>query len=147
MGSVVAVNVSEVEQLAKKLNGYALSAGQREALLSDLGEEVEDQTKARFDTETDPKGDPWKALTAKYAKRKAKSSSGGILVKTGLMRSSIGFEVLSDYAVLIGSPREYADYHQNAKKESRRRQFLGLGTEDIADLGDVIDAFLEKHFS
>jgi hypothetical protein len=38
---------------------------------------------------------------------------------------------------------EYADYHQNAKKESRRRKFLGLNSGNINDLSDRIDEFMK----
>jgi phage gpG-like protein len=156
MGSAVTIDVSGIEQLAKKLNGCALTAGQKEDLLKGLGMEAEDQTKARFDTETDPQGDPWKALTAKYARRKyqpaqngerARGSSGGILVYSGDMRRSIGYRLSGGDAVLIGSPMEYADYHQNAKKITRRRQFLGLGEDDIKGLENAIDVFLGKHLA
>jgi hypothetical protein len=38
---------------------------------------------------------------------------------------------------------EYADYHQNAKKAKRRRKFLGLSTDNIADLQNVVDEFMK----
>jgi phage virion morphogenesis protein len=147
MGAAVEIDTKEIKDLVKKINAYALNSPQKTQLLKSLGKKVEEQTKDRFDTETDPKGDPWKALTEKYAKQKAKKSSGGILDKTGLMRISIEFQLLGDYAVLIGSPMEYADCHQSAKKESRRRRFLGLSVDNIAELEAVVDEFMKGQMS
>ena len=142
MASVIEVNVKEVERLAKKLNAYALSASDAENLLHSLGVEITEQTKDRFDTETDPEGGKWKALTERYAERKAKKSRGGILTREGDMRNIV-FQVNGSASVLVGSAMEYADYHQNAKKAGRRRGFLGLNGGNIADLAGMIDEFMQ----
>jgi phage gpG-like protein len=123
--------------------------------LKSLGTEVGAQTEERFDKTEDPEGKQWKALTERYAKTKREGtrkkgaknktggSKGGILVREGFM-SKIHMN-LSGASVLVGSAMEYADYHQNAKKESRRRKFLGLNSGNIADLSREVDNFLEKH--
>ena len=141
MASVIEVNVKEVEQLAKKLSAYALSASDAENLLHSLGLEVAEQTKDRFDSETDPEGNKWKALSERYAEQKAKKSRGGILTRKGFMRNIV-FQVNGSASVLAGSTMKYADYHQNAKKADRRRRFLGLNNNNITDLADVIDEFM-----
>jgi phage gpG-like protein len=143
MASVITVSLNEVEQLAQKLNSYALTPAKAKSLLEGLGMTVEEQTKERFDTETDPEGGKWRGLTEAYAKRKNKKASGGILVREGYLRE-IEFQSQGDSAVLIGSPMEYADYHQNAKKESRRRRFLGLNAGNIDELLTDIETFMEK---
>ncbi|MDR1231569.1 MAG: phage virion morphogenesis protein [Spirochaetaceae bacterium] len=142
MGSVIEVNAKEIEQLAQKLNAYALSDAQTEKLLHWLGVEITEQTKDRFDDETDPEGNKWRKLTEAYAKRKAKKSCGGILVREGYM-SKIIFQVNGGASVLVGSAMEYADYHQNAKKKNRLRRFLGLNNNNIAGLSDLIDEFMK----
>jgi phage virion morphogenesis protein len=144
MASVITVNLNEAGQLAQKLNSHALTPSAKKLLLKGLGLEVEEQTKERFDTETDPGGNKWRELTEAYAERKSKKSSGGILTFGGFLKNSIEFQLQGDNAVLTGATAEYADYHQNAKKEERRRKFLGLHTNDINDLQDLIDVFMEK---
>jgi phage virion morphogenesis protein len=144
MASVITVNLNEVEQLAQKLNSFALTPAKAKSLLKGLGMTVEEQTKSRFDTETDPDGNKWRELTEAYAERKSKKSSGGILTFGGYLKKSVEFQLEGDSAVLIGSPMEYADYHQNAKKESRRRRFLGLNAGDIGELLADIETFMEK---
>jgi phage virion morphogenesis protein len=142
MGSIIEVNVKEIEQLAQKLNAYALTDAQSENLLHSLGAEITEQTKDRFDDETDPEGNKWRALTEAYAKRKAKKSRGGILVREGYM-SKIISQVNGGASVLVGSAMEYADYHQNAKKKNRLRRFLGLNNNNIAGLSDLTDEFMK----
>lgn len=154
MGAMIEINLGEVNQLAKKLNSYALTSGQKESLLNSLGLEVEEQTKDRFDEERDPEGVKWKSLTEAYAIRKrngwrkrdgtrVSGSSGGILEREGDLRGAIAHYLESGATVVIGSPMEYADYHQNAKKENRRRRFLGLNSGNIADLDKAIDVFMQ----
>jgi phage virion morphogenesis protein len=142
MASIIEVNVREIEQLAAKLNAYALTEAQSKSLLHSLGVEIAEQTKDRFDDERDPDGAKWSELTEAYAKRKTKKSRGGILVREGYM-SKITFQTKGSAAVLVGSTMEYADYHQNAKKKNRRRKFLGLNGGNIADLSAAIDTFMK----
>jgi phage gpG-like protein len=111
-----------------------------------LGREAEEQTEKRIvSTKLDPEGRAWKPWTEayhKYLKRKFPSAS--LLFREGGLRDSIEFQLQGDNAVLTGATAEYADYHRNAKKEERRRKFLGLHTNDINDLRDLIDVFMEK---
>jgi phage gpG-like protein len=156
MASVITVNLNEVEQLAQKLNSFALTPAKAKSLLKGLGMTVEEQTKSRFDAETDPDGNKWRELTEAYAKQKREGtkkkgakkktggSSGGILTFGGYLKNSVEFQLEGDEAVLIGSPMEYADYHQNAKKESRRRKFLGLNAGNIAELEIAVDEFMKR---
>jgi phage gpG-like protein len=65
-----------------------------------------------------------------------------MLVREGYL-SAIDFQLKGSASVLAGSAMEYADYHQNAKKKNRRRRFLGLNTNNIADLSDLIDDFMK----
>jgi phage virion morphogenesis protein len=142
MSAVIEVNVKDIQTLAQKLNGFALTDAQAGKLLHSLGKEVAVQTEERFDEERDPEGKKWLELTEAYAKRKAKGSSGGILNRKGFM-SKITFQVKGGASVLVGSAMEYADYHQRAKKQTRLRRFLGLNKDNIAGLSELTDDFME----
>jgi phage virion morphogenesis protein len=147
MGSAVEIKLQEIDKLARKLNSFVLSGGDKTRLLKSLGMVIEEQTKERFDTERDPQGDPWRALTEAYKNRKALTSRGGILTREGDLKISIENQVKGSDSVLVGSPMEYADYHQNAKKENRRRMFLGFGADNIRELQDAVDEFMEEEVS
>ena len=143
MGAMVELKTGEIQKLAQKLNAYTLTPAMKRQLLESLGEVAEEQSKERFDTETGPDGDKWRSLTEKYARRKRKKTSGGILVWGGEMRNSIEHQMRGFDTVLIGSPMEYADFHQSAKSAKRLRRFLGFGTTDISELSDAVDAFMK----
>lgn len=144
MSASVEVNLNEVTKLAQKLTSFMLSGGDTDRLLNSLGMVIEEQTKERFDTERDPKGDPWRQLTEKYKARKGFISSGGILTREGLLKMSIEHQLTGSDAVIVGSPMEYADFHQNAKSEKRRREFLGINTDNIIELQDAVDIFIKE---
>jgi phage virion morphogenesis protein len=153
MASAVEIKLGEIDRLARKLNSFVLSGGDTTRLMDSLGMVIEEQTKERFDTETDPQGDPWHKLTKRYIKRKMEGdknysgSTGGILVRGGLMRMSIESQVTGSDTVLVGSPMEYADFHQNARSHWRRREFLGLSTDNIAELQDAVEIFMKGHIA
>jgi len=142
MGAAVEIKLQEIERLQKKLNDFALSGGDKDRLLTSLGGVLETQTWERFQLQKDPSGDPWHELTEAYKKRKALTSSGGILNREGYLSATIESQLTGRDSILVGSPMEYADYHQNAKNKKRRREFLGLSTDNIDKLEDAIDVFL-----
>jgi phage gpG-like protein len=145
MAAVIEVKTQEIDKLAKKLNSFALTPSQKVKLLKSLGLEIEEQTKERFDTKQDPEGNRWRGITDAYRKYLAKYFPGAQppLVREGYLRGSIEYQMQGSDTVIIGSPMEYADYHQSAKSEKRRRQFLGLSTSDISELSDAVDDFME----
>jgi phage virion morphogenesis protein len=142
MGAAVEIKLQEIERLQKKLNDFALSGGDKDRLLTSLGNAMVGQTEERFALQKDPKGDPWHELTEAYKKRKGFISTGGILDREGLLKISIIPQLTGKDSILVGSPMEYADYHQSAKDKKRRREFLGLSTDNIDELEDAIDVFL-----
>jgi len=144
MGAAVEVNLSEVKKLAQKITSFMLTGGDTDRLLNSLGMVIEEQTKERFDTLEDPHGDPWRELTERYKARKILDSSGGILTRGGLLQQSIEHQLPGGDTVIIGSPMDYADYHQSAKSEKRRREFLGISTDNIIELQDAIDIFMKE---
>jgi phage virion morphogenesis protein len=113
--------------------------------MKSLGLIAEEQTKTRFDTQRDPQGDPWRQLSDSYKKRKGLKSTGGILTRDGFLRMSIESQYIGNDTILVGSPMEYADYHQNAKNEKRKRMFLGFGAGDYDELLDAVDEFMRRH--
>lgn len=144
MGAMIEINLNDIGKLAQKINSYALTPSQKTGLLQSLGSEVEDQTKERFDTKLDPDGNKWHDITDVYRKylQKHFPSAKPPLIRAGLLQMSIEYQLQGSETVVIGSPAEYADYHQNAKKESRRRRFLGLSTDNIHELEGIVDTFM-----
>ena len=143
MGAAVEINLRDIERLQRKFNDFALSGGDKESLLTSLGGVLEHQTWERFQLQKDPSGDPWHELTEAYKKRKGLISRGGILNREGHLIDSIISQPTGRDSVLVGATEEYADYHQSAKDKKRRREFLGLSTDNIDELENAIDVFLK----
>jgi phage gpG-like protein len=146
MGAMVEIKTDEIKKLCSKINSFALTPSKKAELLKGLGLEIEEQTKERFDTKTDPDGTKWHDVTTAYKKYLHKHFPGAKppLVREGYLQNTIEYQLQGSDAVLIGSPMEYADYHQNAKSAKRLRKFLGLNVQNIADLEDLVDTFMEK---
>lgn len=145
MGAVVELNLSEVEKLARKLNAFCLSSDDKERLLHGLGVELKEQTLDRFDLEEDPKGDPWKAITEAYKRRKVLTSSGGILEREGDLKTRLTVQVNDEDSVTVFSPTPYAGFHQMGTKKMPARPFFGFSTDNIDDLESMIERFLQHH--
>ena len=47
--------------------------------------------------------------------------------------------------LLTGATKEYAGFLQDGTKRMPARPFIGLSAQDIADLADLIDAWLKEH--
>ena len=149
MGSAnVSVNIKEVEALAKKLKGYALTPAQEENLLKSLGIEIETQISERIEsTKRDPEGKTWADIaekTQKYLVRHFPSARPP-LWRTGELLDTIESQV-SGAVLLTGATKEYAGYLQEGTKRGMpARPFIGLSAQDISDLADLIDAWLKEH--
>jgi phage virion morphogenesis protein len=157
--AVVEFKLDEIGSLAKKLNAFALSPEQRQGLLESLGTEIIEQTHDRFESETDPDGNKWKALNPIYA---AGKNAGSILRREGFLLQSMTSEVQNDYSILVGATMEYAAIHQfggEIKPKSAKalfvpgfgfvkkvtipaRPYLGLSSGNIKDLEAEVDRFL-----
>jgi phage gpG-like protein len=150
MGSAaVEIKLQEIDKLAQKLHSFVLSGGDKAGLLKSLGLVIEEQTKERFDTKRDPDGNEWRKITDAYRTYLERHFPGAQppLVREGYMRDSIENQLLGSDSVIVGSPREYADYHQNAKSEKRRRKFLGFSAANIIELQDAVDEFMKEQVS
>ena len=145
----VSVNIKEIEALTKKLKGYALTPAQETALLKSLGVEIETQISERIEsTKRDPEGKTWADIaekTRKYLVRHFPSARPP-LWRTGELLDTIESQVSSG-VLLTGATKEYARYLQDGTMRLPARPFIGLSTQDISDLADLIDAWLKEHIA
>lgn len=147
-GACVSVNAKEIEALAKKLNGYALSVSDERSLLHSLGVEIESQMHERLTSIKEaPDGSKWAALamsTKKYLQIHYPGARPP-LWRTGDLIDTI--ESQAQGSVLIaGATKEYAGYLQKGTKRMPARPFIGLSTEDVSELSQLIDLWLKERF-
>ena len=136
---MVTVDLGEIQKLAEVLNHSALSASDRQALMKGLG---------ILETQRDPEGTQWPdyaVSTLRGLKAKGLESVVSLLHREGYLQSSIDVQRKSSWDVLVGSVMEYAAVHQWGYKPRNipARPYLGLSTDDIADLTELAALFLK----
>jgi phage virion morphogenesis protein len=87
--------------------------------MKNAGEILVEGTKERFQSQTDPEGRPWKALTPAYAAAK-KKNKGRILTLSGQLGETIRYQLSGSSTVLVGSNKIYAAIHQLGGKTGPR---------------------------
>lgn len=116
------------------LRGFLHRARHLRPVLLEIGEEMAESTKRRFDTATDPDGTAWApnsaSTLARYSANFARKKDGGLTKRsaaklagkkpgtgeTRMLATTINYQVPSDTSVTIGSPMVYAGtFHYGAK--------------------------------
>ena len=148
-GAQIDVGIEEVGAVKKMLARAPLSNADRERLLQDVGQIVEEQSKERFETQQSPAGDTWKDLAEKtqayYLRRGWTGRS--LLVGEGLLRDSMTHDIKDGaLAVLVGATMVYAAVHQFgfAKKKIPARPYLGISQDDARAVENAAAAFLGR---
>jgi phage gpG-like protein len=128
----IQVKVSGDRQVLQVLGGLIDRLDNPRALLLEIGEEMVERTKQRFDTLIGPDGQPWAANAEStfdaYLRRFNNSrNKDGSLSKTGqarkagkkpltgetkALRGTINYQLEGNNAVRIGSPMQYAPFQQ-----------------------------------
>lgn len=137
----------------------------------DIGEQLLNSTRARFDSSTAPDGTPWKALgPAALAARARRAMGGGSpfyksgqnagrykkkaalavafakpLVLTGNLRGLLNVQASKD-ELRIGTPLIYGATHQFGREEANipARPFLGLSDQDRRDILEALAEWLAE---
>ncbi len=124
--------------------------------LKAIGDSLTASTRHRFTTHTGPDGEPWAAVSPKYARRKAAGKAtqnpgdartrnpGDLLVLTGQLIGGINYAVQSE-TLRIGSPDVYAPVHQFGwpGRNIPARPFIGVSEADLKLIRATIDDHLE----
>jgi len=119
-------------------------------LLTEIGEDMEASTKKRFDTTTAPDGSAW-LLNSVLSTLLYKEGDTPLTGETGLLHSTINYDVIAATAVEIGSPMEYAAMQQFGGTKAEfphlwgdvpAREYLGMSEEDKADILDLTVHYL-----
>ena len=143
---VFITDTKEIKQLQDKLKSLKLSSSEERDVLAGIGSEIETQTEERFENQRDVSGSKWQDISVKtkayYIK---KGISGSILNRTRQLRDTIESQA-TDSQVLVGATKVYAATHNfgDKKRNIPQREFLGLSSQNIIDIEDIINDFLEN---
>lgn len=120
----------------------------RPALL-EIGEELVDSTKARFNPGIGPDGTPWARNSPETILRKGRDKP---LVDLGTLMEQIHYQLSGDDAVEIGSSMEYAamQHFGGTKAEFPHlwgdipgRPFIGISDTDEVKIIDIFNQYLQ----
>lgn len=117
-------------------------------LLASIGQEIESRVSARFETETDPTGQPWAPWKQSTIDSYPEDGNHRILDRYGDMLASLNHQVEGD-AVLIGFGDPVATYHIFGTEDMERRDPLfadpeqgTLGHDDELAILDIATTYL-----
>lgn len=160
-GANLTINLKEIDALRDLLNSMALTSNDRRKLLSDIGLEMEEQTRSRLtETKETPDGKPWawySDVTLRYLEEQGLSID--LLNRTGDLHKSLTSKLKSEWAVMVGATKEYAATHQFGAKQGEfgrasnntpiprgdipAREYLGFGDNDVAELIATLELFMK----
>ena len=130
---------SQLGEMSDKLGALALGLGDLSPVMQAIAAVVEGSTRERFLTKQDSEGVSWKQLSPERLRQK--KGRGGILVDRGdLMRSITGHATA--VSAEVGTDRPYGKYPQMGWGQPKR-EFLGLSEEDVLDIQDLLNDFME----
>lgn len=137
----ITINDAEIQDYLKRL---LAKLGNLQPFFQDVGEELLNSTRARFQSQTAPDGVPWAALSPRYAARKPRNKDK-ILTLRGYLRGTLA-KFADAESLRIGSPLVYAASHQFGRPEIHlpARPFLGLSDADRDALLDAIADYLSR---
>ncbi|MDR0233707.1 MAG: phage virion morphogenesis protein [Zoogloeaceae bacterium] len=166
---IVECNSRKVLDVLRELTN-SMTPAELYAPMWKIGDALAESTKKRFDTSTDPDGNPWKPLkedkkgkpvTVLARLRKILNAGDNParagnkpLLETGRLKDSITVEVTDGGAgVEVGTNRFQDDWEGGAavhqfgseKRNIPARPFLGISKTDETMVLDILNRFIEDH--
>lgn len=126
----------EVSLETFEIDAAAMRLSDRHQLLDMLASSVTESSKERFETKTDPQGQPWAAWSSAYAAT-VKNPNHSLLFKSGALKASIANEIFGHDVAVIGTKQHYAKQHQYGAGMLPARPFIGLSEEDKKKLKEL----------
>ena len=147
-------------QVVTAINRMIQASTDLAPLLYNIGEDLLNTTRQRFDDEQAPDGTAWEPLSETTKARKTKNADK-ILTQDGYLRGTLARQVAGN-ELLIGSTRIYASTHQFGASKGEfgqtsrgtpipwgdipARPFLGISDDDRGTINDAIGDFLRSNW-
>lgn len=147
---MITIDVQNAD-LLRALKALEAQALDLSAPLADVGQALESAVSGRFETETDPNGSAWAALSDKTRAMRAKrGTTGNKLQEHGTMLGSLSWQSDAKTAQ-VGFGQPYAAYHEWGTKRMQRRGLLmadpdagTLGADDLELVLDILSDHLAR---
>jgi phage virion morphogenesis protein len=151
-GVQIIPETAELENALRAVNLLG-SLGRPTDLLDNIGAVIESSTRRRISEEQrGPDGTPWPEWSDDY--EASRHSGHALLMNEGELLDSLAFETdPAGKLVMVGSNLVYAAVHNfggqelpsdNPASNIPQREFLGLSSEDEADLVDLVNDHIQS---
>lgn len=136
------------QEVTRLLQRLIDAGGNPRPALLEIGEELVDSTKKRFETTSGPDGTPWARNKASTIKRKGSDKP---LTAGGTLMDQINYQLTGNDTLEVGSPTVYAAMQQfgGTKEEFPHlwddipaREFIGISTEDEEKIIETFNSYL-----
>lgn len=117
--------------------------------LKEIGEDLADSAKKRFETTSGPDGAPWERNAASTIKRKGRDKP--LTGKTGKLMDQINYQLIADDTLEVGSPMVYAAMQQFGGSKTQfpslwgdipARPFIGISGGDEENIIGIFNRYL-----
>ncbi len=146
----MSITLSVDDQLViDRLNELARRIDDMSPAFSEIGMELENRVRARFESQSDPDGDPWAAWKPSTVLSYPEDGSGRVLDRYGEMLRNIT-HTHDDTSATVGFGDPYATFHEYGTRFMARRGLLfsdpdagTLGEGDQQAVLDILTSFLQ----
>lgn len=132
----ITVEVINLKQVQQGFDRLKKNTSDLKPVFADIGEAMLNNTRDRLEAGKDIHGKafiPLKAKTIKYKKK----NKDKILISEGDLFGQLAYQLVHG-GVELGSDKKYAAIHQYGSDAIPARPFLGLTSQDEADILDII---------
>lgn len=137
-GAFLTIAPSGQESVLALLNELYARTGDLSAVMSDIGEELLESHRKRWQAEESPDGDKWLPLSEETIKKKGHDL---ILREHDYLRDLLNYDV-NPLALYFGTPMEYGQWHQFGEGVPER-PWLGFSQGDIQATESMIREYLD----
>jgi len=136
-GAFVTVTPSGQETALEHLKALYEKTGDLQPVFRDMGEELIESHKSRWQLEVSPSSEPWLPLSEETIQRKGHDL---ILREHDYLRDLLAYQD-DPLALYFGTPTKYGQFHQFGEGVPMR-QWLGFSPKDIQMLEALITEYL-----
>ena len=138
--SLTAPGLDDAIRRLARLQGFEMAQ-----LADDAGALLESSARDRFETKEAPDGTPWAEWSEAYDETRNHDKHSLLVGENNLLESVQSYTEGSD--VTVGSNLIYAAHHQLGGEEIGsgvpERPFLGMSSDDVEDLRDLVTAHMD----
>lgn len=136
-GSFLTVTSSGQETVLEYLKSLYEKTGDLQPVFRDMGDELLESHRARWQAEESPDGEKWLPLSEKTIQKKGHDL---ILREHDYLRDLLNYDP-NPLALYFGTPMEYGQFHQFGEGVPER-PWLGFSQNDIQTLETLIREYL-----